>query len=133
MTTNEIKYHKPFGDVIAGYSRAQAIEDGFLIDVTRTSWEAGISFPDRPDGYRLATLRHRARKGLLARRKRPTLGRSHHAPRCHHSRHGRPASRFQRGSPKRHTPPHDGTDLMGVCSPGDNGRPVITIMMTDED
>ena len=34
-----------FGDVIDQYTRAQAIDDGFLIDVTETAREAGISFP----------------------------------------------------------------------------------------
>ena len=39
-TTKEI-----FGDVIYAYTRAQAIEDGVLIDVTETAREAGIKFP----------------------------------------------------------------------------------------
>lgn len=34
-----------FGDVIAGYSRAQALEDGVLIDVSDTAREAGFKFP----------------------------------------------------------------------------------------
>jgi len=34
-----------FGDVIYAYTRAQAIEDGVLIDVTETAREAGIRFP----------------------------------------------------------------------------------------
>lgn len=44
MTRKETK-NRPYGDVIHQYSRAQAIEDGFLIDVTETAREAGISFP----------------------------------------------------------------------------------------
>jgi len=31
-----------FGDVISSYSRAQAIEDGVLVDVTETAKEAGF-------------------------------------------------------------------------------------------
>lgn len=34
-----------FGEMIASYSRAQAIEDGVLIDVTRMAKEAGFSAP----------------------------------------------------------------------------------------
>jgi hypothetical protein len=34
-----------FGEIISSYSRAQAIEDGVLVDVSDTSREAGISFP----------------------------------------------------------------------------------------
>ena len=34
-----------FGPVIYGYSRAQAIEDGVLVDVSETAKEAGFKFP----------------------------------------------------------------------------------------
>lgn len=34
-----------FGDVISAYSRAQAIEDGVLVDVTQTANEAGFRLP----------------------------------------------------------------------------------------
>jgi len=34
-----------FGNVIYAYTRAQAIEDGVLIDVSETAKEAGIKFP----------------------------------------------------------------------------------------
>ncbi len=32
-------------EVVSSYSRAQAIEDGVLVDVTETAKEAGIKFP----------------------------------------------------------------------------------------
>jgi uncharacterized protein YunC (DUF1805 family) len=35
----------PFGEVIHAYTRAQAIEDGTLVDVTETAKEAGIKYP----------------------------------------------------------------------------------------
>jgi hypothetical protein len=35
----------PFGEVIYSYTRAQAIADGFQIEVTPTAREAGITFP----------------------------------------------------------------------------------------
>ena len=38
--TNEL-----FGEVISSYSRAQAIEDGVLVDVSSVAREAGINFP----------------------------------------------------------------------------------------
>lgn len=34
-----------FGPVISAYSRAQAIEDGVLVDVTATAKEAGYRWP----------------------------------------------------------------------------------------
>src|ERR1039458_9163048 len=38
--TNEL-----FGEVISSYSRAQAIEDGVLVDFSSAAREAGIKFP----------------------------------------------------------------------------------------
>jgi len=35
----------PFGDVIYSYTRAQAIADGFQVDVSQSAREAGIRFP----------------------------------------------------------------------------------------
>lgn len=34
-----------FGRLIHGYSRAQAIEDGVIVDVTETAKEAGFKYP----------------------------------------------------------------------------------------
>ena len=36
---------EPFGPVIYTYTRAQAVADGFQVDVTKTAQEAGIRFP----------------------------------------------------------------------------------------
>ena len=38
-------HSNPFGQVIFSYSRAQAVADGFQMDVTKTAREAGIRFP----------------------------------------------------------------------------------------
>src|SRR5215469_1363324 len=35
----------PFGQVVFAYTRAQAVADGFQVDVTKTAREAGIRFP----------------------------------------------------------------------------------------
>jgi hypothetical protein len=43
MNTNE--NDSPFGDVIYTYTRAQAVADGFQVEVTKTAQEAGIRFP----------------------------------------------------------------------------------------
>ena len=37
--------NSPFGEVIYAYSRAQAVADGFQVEVTKTAQEAGIRFP----------------------------------------------------------------------------------------
>src|SRR4051812_40724965 len=35
----------PFGELIYAYTRAQAVADGFQVEVTKTAAEAGIRFP----------------------------------------------------------------------------------------
>ena len=45
MTEEQDSTKEILGDVFYAYTRAQAIEDGVLIDVTETAREAGIKFP----------------------------------------------------------------------------------------
>ena len=45
MTTDETSPEDIFGSAISPYSRAQAIEDGVLIDVTGVAREAGFKWP----------------------------------------------------------------------------------------
>jgi hypothetical protein len=35
----------PFGEIVYSYTRAQAVADGYQIEVTKTAQEAGIRFP----------------------------------------------------------------------------------------
>ena len=35
----------PFGEIIYAYTRAQAVADGYQVDVTKTAQEAGIKLP----------------------------------------------------------------------------------------
>ncbi len=35
----------PFGEIVYSYTRAQAVADGFQVDVTKMAQEAGIRFP----------------------------------------------------------------------------------------
>src|ERR1051325_5633875 len=43
MNTNNNE--SPFGEIIYAYTRAQAVADGFQVEVTETAKEAGICFP----------------------------------------------------------------------------------------
>ena len=43
--TNNTDTTSPFGEVIYSYTRAQAVLDGFQIEVSKTATEAGIRFP----------------------------------------------------------------------------------------
>ncbi len=45
QSTNKIANNNLFGDVIFSYTRAQAIEDGVLIDATEMANEAGFKWP----------------------------------------------------------------------------------------
>ena len=122
-----------FGEVIYAYTRAQAIEDGELIDVSAVAREAGIRFPvaltraawgkcvEVPPGvqcqdeqgrlwdvlhmFRLAA--HRADDSLI-------IFRLH-----------------VRNDNRERTPPL--VTLKAICGPGDDPAPVITIMLPDED
>ena len=42
---NESQHHTDFGDLIFEYTRAQAITDGLLVDVSKLAAEAGFKFP----------------------------------------------------------------------------------------
>ena len=44
-TSNEQSAESFFGDIISTYTRAQAIEDGVLIDVSPIAKEAGFEWP----------------------------------------------------------------------------------------
>jgi hypothetical protein len=131
MTTNETK-NSLFGDVIYQYSRAQAIEDGMLIDVTEKAREAGITFPtamtatvwercvavpEEAEGQDeigrlwdvLTVLRFTIQRGRGGSQSTFTV-----------------AVRNDAGRPRP-------VPLKALCGPGDSGEPVITIMMPDED
>ena len=45
MSTNHTHDDDPFGPVIYSYTRAQAVADGFQVEVSQTAREAGITFP----------------------------------------------------------------------------------------
>ena len=47
MNTEHTHQHdaEPFGPVVYSYTRAQAVADGFQVEVTKTAREAGITFP----------------------------------------------------------------------------------------
>ena len=131
MTTNETKDNL-FGDVIHQYTRAEAIEDGVLIDVTETAREAGISFPTALTAAVWAecvTVPEKAECQDEMGRLWDVLTVLRYA--IVHSKatqqiafsvavqnDARRARRVQ---------------LKALCGPGDQAEPVITIMMPNED
>jgi len=138
-----------FGEVIDVYTRAQAIKDGVLIDVTETSGEAGIVYPTAVtqalwDGYieppeslkGIQDMQGRLWDVLTmfsfsAKAMKKTTTEVAESP--------RDAAQilyfktmFQMPS-KAGNPKMETVDLKAVCGPGDNAEPVLTIMISRED
>lgn len=128
-----------FGDVISSYTRAQAIADGVLIDVTEQAAKAGFNFPVAVtvtlwDKYIEWTDEDDAKQTL-----QDTNGRLWDVLCMLHFAIKRSKSTdhlFYQLS----VIPRDGRSrkaklikLKSTVGPGDNFEPVITIMLPDED
>lgn len=121
-----------FGDVIHSYTRAQAIDDGVLIDVTGTAKEAGITFPTAvtsevwgsyvavPEG-----VQGQDESGRLW----DILWMFRDAIRTGNGGSEITYSLYVRNNNRR----ADLVHLKAICGPGDDWAPVITIMMPWED
>lgn len=122
-----------FGDVISSYSRAQAIEDGVLIDVTKTAKEVGFNFPvavtagvwgviepdEESKSYgQDATGRLWDVLSILRMTIQGARGSSDRMPFSVLMSNGKRQRKVA---------------LNSVCGPGDDMEPVITIMLPDED
>ena len=129
-----------FGPILCTYSRAQAIDDGFLVDVSETAREAGFKIPVAitrsvwnrlvalPDGYRgfqdqsgrlwdvLWMARHYALRASDSDRVRM----------CVLVRDIRKDLRDSHRPPRRHFP------IVAISS-DDEGKPAITIMFPEDD
>jgi len=124
-----------FGEVISSYSRAQAIDDGVLVDVsqsseakecgfkfpiamTRAVWDAYVEVPPKANGQdvkgRLWDVLFMLRYGIQ---------RSNGGSIVFYTVYVQNDNRYKAKPIK----------LKSVCGPGDNGEPVITIMLPDED
>jgi len=122
------------GPLIFAYTRRQAIADGVLVDVTETAKEAGFVIPVAvtcgvwaecvrvPDGVTgqdeagrlwdvLMMLRFAVRKASEGNRVDFAV--------------------YVRSDDSEGTPPL--VSLYAVCGPGDEGEPVITVMLPHED
>lgn len=129
-----------FGEVIYSYTRAQAIADGMLVDVSKTAKEAGFRWPvalthaaweecvawDDKDSKRQTYQDQSGRlwdvvwMAFVAIRVAPAGG-SELCFKLNRVPRGGRATRARL------------TTLKLVCGPGDDGDPVITIMLPTED
>ncbi len=137
-----------FGDVIYAYTRAQAIDDGVLVDVTETAREAGIKHP--------TALTHAVWADYVAVPEE-LKGHQDEAGRLWDLlwmfsvavRSGRIKgdvgtfevifAKPEKGDWRSNEKPHMGSrtqrlvTLKAVCGPSDDGTPCVTIMKPDED
>ena len=129
-----------FDPVISVYTRAQAIADGILVDVSETAQEAGFNIPvavtravwERlvalPEGYRgFQDERGRLWDVLwMARHYARRASNSDRVTMCVLVRDIRKDLRDSNRSPRRHFP-------IVAIGAGDAGEPVITIMWPEDD
>ena len=120
-------------DLIHSYSRAQAIEDGVLIDVSPTAREAGIRYPvalSRAAWGRCVVVP----PGVACQDEAGRLWDVVWLLRCAVGRSGGDSEvRFAvhvRNDNREGTPPL--VRLKAVCGPGDDGEPVVTVMLPGE-
>ena len=120
-------------DVIYSYTRAQALADGVLVDVTETAKEAGITYPvavtsglwhkyvvpDEPSKLHCQSTEGRLWDTLwLFRYAAAGFSGDLLYYEVLYVMEGRKMNKVK---------------LKALCGPGDNGEPVITIMLPDED
>jgi hypothetical protein len=121
-------------DLIHRYSRADALRDGVLIDVSETAKEAGFRYPVAltaaawarcvtvPPG--VACQDEAGRLWDVLTMLRCAMGRSEGGPEVRFGVHVRNDNRER-------TPPL--VRLKALCGPGDDGSPCITVTMPEED
>ena len=132
MEERELENEDLFGGVIYSYSRAQAIDDGVLIDVSTVAMEAGIKYPVAvtcavwanyvavPEG--VVGQDESGRLWDIVWMLRMAIARSNDGEEIRYSLLVRNNNRRA-----------ELVTLKAVCGPGDDAEPVITIMLPDED
>ncbi|WP_029134149.1 DUF6573 family protein [Sedimenticola selenatireducens] len=129
-----------FGEVISTYTRAQAIDDGVLIDVGDMAQEAGFKLPvamttaawsDCVDWS--ADDSNRQVPQDQSGRLWDVLFMASHAIRTHTGQVDRLPFTLYRVPRDGHTRKSELAQLKVVIGPGDRGEPVITILLPNED
>ena len=125
----ELQADQPFGPVIFSYTRKQAIEDGVLVDVTALA---------REEGFRLHTAMTATLFGEAIRLPagaKPPEGvkvNDDTAIRWLLKRLRLEIARLPEGEDRVHFTMGE-IDLWAIVGPGDEGEPVLTVMLEGED
>ena len=120
-------------EIVSRYTRAQAVEDGVLIDVSTVAKEAGIRFPVALTAAVWARC-VAVPPGVECQDEAGRLWDVVWMLRVGVQRAGGSLVLFSlhvRNSNRSGTPPL--VRLKAVCGPGDQGEPVITVMLPEED
>jgi hypothetical protein len=119
-----------FGEVVSSYSRAQAIEDGVLVDVSNVAREAGLTYP---------VALTRAAWELCVTVPPKLQGQQDEAGRLWdvlwmlRINVGRGGDRLLYSLLVRTAHGRRRVTLKSICGPGDDPKPVITVMLPEED
>jgi len=129
-----------FGDVIYSYTRAQAIEDGVLVDAGPMAQEAGFKWPVALTSAVwedcVAWTDHDSRKKPFQDqpgRLWDVLYMASHAIRTSKDSGDRTMFQLYRVPRDGHSTEAVLVTLKLIVGPGDQGEPVITILLPDED
>jgi len=123
-------------NIIFSYSRAQAIEDGALIDVSETAREAGFKFPVAmtSESFGLCVV---VPEGVSCQDEKgrlwDVLHMLHHAIKTGKGAEQVDYSLLVNNHGGDLDEQRDTVHLKALCGPGDDAAPVITIMMPWED
>ena len=140
QTINKVANNNLFGDTIYSYTRAQAIEDGVLIDATEMAKEAGFKWPlaltaaawsdcvawsDADNNHQV----YQDQSGRLW----DVLFMASYAVRTASNVNQQLQFDLQRVPRNGHATKSQLLTLKLILGPGDAGEPVITIMLPGED
>jgi len=122
-------------EIISTYTRAQAVEDGVLVDVSEVAAETGIKFPVALT--RAVWASHvEVPEGVVAQDESGRLWDILWMLGCQIRRSQGETLHFQlyvRNHNRERLTRRDLVTLKAVCGPGDDAEPVITVMLPDED
>ena len=129
-----------FGDVISTYTRAQALEDGVLIDPGTMAAEAGFRWPVAITADAWADCVAWSEDDSVKQIHQDQAGRlwdvlfmASHAVRSSKDSGGRIMFQLFRVPRDGHTTKAELVTLRMIVGPGDSGEPVITILLPHED
>jgi hypothetical protein len=132
MASNGDPLEELFGPVIHSVSRQDLLQDGVLVDVTPLARQAGFTFPVAV-GRSVWEAYVEVPPGVDGQDRTGRLWDILWMLRCHIRRGADGSSLLFSLSVRNDDHPPRRVHLKALCGPGDQGEPVITILLPDED